>query len=269
MEFFELLGLRTKASKAQPPKLTHVLQGASFALSPQGVTVAPAERRVNRLTEEIQGALATDFLSPEEAHRLAGRIGDKVFFAYGTIPVSFLKHFAARRAFIYVLEIVAQLIVLSTFARHLPEFWVAWIDNSAGEAALRKGYGKDMAVNGMLAAFWALVSRMQWSPEFNRVKSATNIADAVSLGDLSTATAQGWTQVRPPVKNILAVFAKCANDLDYTNNGATEDLLNTTNSSFETTLSGAGVRRAGCRMRPLDVASSSFGAKIRPSRVSR
>ena len=61
------------------------------------------------------------------------------------IPAAFLKHFAARLAFIYVLEIVAfvaQLIALSTFARQLPELWVAWIDNSAGEAELRKGYGR-------------------------------------------------------------------------------------------------------------------------------
>ena len=40
----------------------------------------------------------------------------------------------------------------------IPELWVAWIDNSAGEAALKKGYGKDMAVNGVLAAG-------RWRPE--------------------------------------------------------------------------------------------------------
>ena len=38
------------------------------------------------------------------------RIGTKVFFAHGKIPAHFLRHFAARRAFIYVLEIVVQLI---------------------------------------------------------------------------------------------------------------------------------------------------------------
>ena len=44
-EFFELLGLRTKETKAQPPEPS---------------------------TEDIQRALATDALTPEEAHRLAG-----------------------------------------------------------------------------------------------------------------------------------------------------------------------------------------------------
>ena len=58
--FFELLGLRTKASKAQQPASTHVLQGT--------------ERRVSRPTKEIERALATDTLSLEEARRLAGRL---------------------------------------------------------------------------------------------------------------------------------------------------------------------------------------------------
>ena len=188
------------------------------------------------------------------------RIGTKVFFAHGTIPLNFLRHFAARRAFIYVLDIVAQLIALATFARQLPELWIAWIDNSASEAALKKGYGKDMAVNGVLAAFWALA--MRWSPDFNRVKSAANIADAVSRGDLTTAEAQGWTLVRPPLKEILNVFARCAGDLAYANGGAVADLLEATTSlPTETTQGGAGVRRAGSRMRPLGVASS-VGAKV-------
>ena len=124
---------------------------------------------------------------------------------------------------------MAQLIALTTFARQLPELWVAWIDNSAGKAALKKGYGKDMAVNGVLAAFWAMASRMRWSPEFNRVKSAADIADAVSRGDLSTARAQGWTLVRPPLKGILDIFTRCANDLAYATEGAVDDLLTMTN----------------------------------------
>ena len=322
-EFFEQ-GVQGPAARAQ----SHPA-GVSFSLSPQGGTVDPTERRVNRLTEDINGA--SYGLTPEEAYRLARRlafltqsvfgsvgraalspvyarshdtaaredasglrlalrallallanaqprfipfypteqyfmptpssrraqrhkaghvdasaraqfqdrwnngwgfvlrIGTKVFFANGTIPIHFLKHFAAHRAFIYVLEIIAQLIALTTFARHLPELWVAWIDNSAGEAALKKGHGKDMAVNGVLAAFWALASRMRWSPEFNRAKSAANIAHAVSRGDLTTARAQGWTPVRPPLKDILAVFAKCADDLNYANHEMTEDLFMSTN----------------------------------------
>ena len=53
---------------------------------------------------------------------------------------------AARKAFIYVLEIVAQVLPLVTFARRLSPCWVAFVDNAAGQFALVKGYGKDPAV---------------------------------------------------------------------------------------------------------------------------
>ena len=108
------------------------------------------------------------------------RIGEKVFFAIGRIPVTsvtFLRQLAARRAFIYVWEIVAQLIALSTFARRLLDLWVAWIDNSAGEAALRKGY-----------TAWTCPSTACWPP-FGRWRQNAMVPDAVSREDLPTALA--------------------------------------------------------------------------------
>ena len=113
------------------------------------------------------------------------QLGDEVRYAYRRVPIkSFLNLFAARKAFIYVLEIFAQLMAASVFAKRLPQLWIAWIDNTAGEAALKKGSGKDPRVNGILASFWALAARQAWSPEFNKVSSAANISEAVSRGDL-------------------------------------------------------------------------------------
>ena len=68
---------------------------------------------------------------------------------------------------------------------------------------------------------------MRWSPEFNQVKSAANIADAVSRGDLSMARAQGWTLVRPPLKGILDVSPDAPTT--YANEGAVDEFLVTTN----------------------------------------
>ena len=63
------------------------------------------------------------------------------------------------------LQIFAQLLAILSLAQRLPANWLAFIDNTAGEAALRKGYGKDAFVNSML--------RRCWRPR---------VADAISRG---------------------------------------------------------------------------------------
>ena len=89
----DLLGLLTKE---QPPEPSHVLQGVSFQLSFQGVTVAPTARRVNHLTEHIQRALATEALTPEEAHRLAGRLAFLTQAMFGSVGRAALSPMYAR-----------------------------------------------------------------------------------------------------------------------------------------------------------------------------
>ena len=91
---------------------------------------------------------------------------------------------------------------------------------TAGEAALKKGYGKDPHVNGILASFWALAARQAWSPQFNRVSSAANNSDAVSRGDLRRARKMSWHQLQVPTDDVIAILARASNDLDYANSGA-------------------------------------------------
>ena len=55
-----------------------------------------------------------------------------------------LAPFVARKAFIYVFEMIAQVLPLVTFARRLSQQWKAFIDNVAGQFAHMKGYGKDL-----------------------------------------------------------------------------------------------------------------------------
>ena len=78
------------------------------------------------------------------------RIGQVVYFDHGTTPRSVLDAITLRKAFIYALEVYAQLMALFTLAGRLPADWMAFIDNTAGEAALKKRYGKDAFVNDML-----------------------------------------------------------------------------------------------------------------------
>ena len=127
-----------------------------------------------------------DGVSPAQRQKAANgwgyvlRIGDQVFYDHGVVPTWFVKIFATRKAYIYMLEILAQLVAFVTFGAKLPTAIIAFIDNTAGQAALTKGYGKDGAVNGMIAAFWSLTAHQGWLVEFERVPSKANVADAVS-----------------------------------------------------------------------------------------
>ena len=133
----------------------------------------------------------------------------------------------SRRAFIYALQMVAQIIALTAFGPILPTTWVAFIDNVAGQFALMKGYGKDMAVNGILAAFWGMAALHDWQPHFERVTSAANIADAVSRADLSRAHRDGWTRVHTPADRILDILSWAASDMHYACTRAPRDLKGT------------------------------------------
>ena len=240
-QFFELLGLQTKPSKAQAPAPAHVVQGVLVAVGEEGVVLKPTPERIKKVTATIDEALRTDEMTPEVAGKLAGRlnfitqatfgalgkaalkpvysrahdaaasassglsaglraalralkalladiqprvipyiddgepqaiiyadafyqpgetrykaghfpaevpvkpgskgssgwgfvvrIGATVFYDCGTAPADFLDLFASRRAFIYVLEILAQVLALVTLSRQLPARWLAFIDNVAG-----------------------------------------------------------------------------------------------------------------------------------------
>ena len=112
------------------------------------------------------------------------------------IPQSVLRQITSRKAFIYDLEVFAQLMAILALAKRLPpNSWLAFIDNTAGEAALKEGYGKDGFVNGMLATFRGTAARRGWRPQFARVESTANVADAISRGDLSRAVREEWTRL--------------------------------------------------------------------------
>ncbi|CAE7450545.1 PUB3, partial [Symbiodinium sp. KB8] len=303
-DFFALLGLQTKPSKAQAPAKRHVVQGVELSIGPDGVELSPTAQRTEKILGQIDDALANDSLSPDGGRHAAnsedalsvglraalgalrrlvashrprlvpwpGRVngpfpvlyadaffldgdlrkkpghlaaGDAVpraarwqngwgyvllldghvFYDYGVIKQEHLAPFAARKAFIYVLEIVAQVLPLVTFARRLSPFWIAFIDNVAGQFALMKGYGKDPSVNGILASFWGLASDRQWAPDFHRVPSESNVSDAISRGDDSRARAEGWTRVATPVDDIMDVLGRAASDIDFACHSAPERLL--------------------------------------------
>ena len=104
------------------------------------------------------------------------RIGQVVYYDHGITPRSVLNAITSRRAFIYALEVYAQLMALFTLAGRLP---AGRSLTTRPERLPSSGRDtKDAFVNGMLAAFWGTAARCGWRP-VRPVKSKANVADAV------------------------------------------------------------------------------------------
>ncbi|CAE7878016.1 Pka-R2 [Symbiodinium microadriaticum] len=91
------------------------------------------------------------------------------------------------KAFIYVLEILAQVLALVTLARRLPQRWLAFIDNVAGQWAFTKGYGKDPAGNGL---------RLSGLPDFRRAVQSRSGMQKMSPEPYSPALAKATDPAR-------------------------------------------------------------------------
>ena len=109
----------------------------------------------------------------------------------------------------------AQVLAAVLFADFLPSHFIAFVDNEAGKFALRKGYGKDLAVNGILAAFWGSAAYCSRSPHFERMASKANISDEVSRGDLEASYSRGWRRVHTPIEAIKNVLIPATGDPLY------------------------------------------------------
>ena len=151
------------------------------------------------------------------------RIGDDVLFSHGFRTRTVLDRITSCKAFIYALEIFAQLMATLSLAERLPTSWLAFIDNTAGGSTPQR-LGKDAFVNGMLAVFWGTAARRGWRPRFTRVESKANVADAVSRGDLTRARREKWTRLDDHTDAIIGILVKAAGDADYAAGQAVDDL---------------------------------------------
>ena len=103
----------------------------------------------------------------------------------GQVPLSVLARSCASKAFIFWLEAIAQVISTVIVVRHVCSHVVCFVDNSAAEHALVKGYTKDPVLSAFIGQFWVWAAEAQISISFHRVSSAENLSDAISRGELS------------------------------------------------------------------------------------
>ena len=169
-----LKALLTMLDYVQPLFIPHALNEQW-----QAVVFADAYVRSGEVVYKA-GHITQDVRLPQHTRDNNGwgyvvRIGTNVFYSHSQTPKSVLDQITSRKALIYALEVYAQLMAVLTLANRLPNDWLAFIENTAGEAAL--------FVNSMLAAFWGTAARRGWRPILARVESKANVADAVSRGD--------------------------------------------------------------------------------------
>lgn len=136
-----------------------------------------------------------------------------------------LQPYSRRRAFIYILELMAPVIALVSLHKTVDPFIILWIDNRAGLSALQKGWGRDPPVNNMLTFFWCFLARLGVHLHCEWVASAHNMADGISRHDLREAHLGGWCLLDLPLKPLHNILQKCAVNAEYSATTAVEEAL--------------------------------------------
>ncbi|CAE7206135.1 unnamed protein product [Symbiodinium natans] len=119
-------------------------------------------------------------------------LGDVTLYAYGIVPYWFVRYFTSRRAFIYMLEILGQVLPLIALESRLHRHCVLFVDNEPAKQALMKGYGKDDCINRLVQTAWVFIEKKKLQPEWQRVCSSANVSDSVSRGNFDLAESMGW-----------------------------------------------------------------------------
>ena len=179
--------------------------------SPHQHSKAKKEHRINQVVENGWGFVLS--------------CPSGTFFAHGTIPGWAMRPFTTRRAFIYFLEAITPVIATVLMRDLLSQKILAFIDNQASLQALKKGYGRDMSVNGLLCFFWSFVARRQLTFAMEWVPSHLNISDPVSRHDCSIAERLGWTEAPALMDHLYKILGRCSRDLVYAASEAVDDCL--------------------------------------------
>ena len=130
-----------------------------------------------------------------------------VRLALSQVPVESLAKVAPSKAFIYWLEMMAQ-ILMAVIARHVQGHLVRFIDNTAAEHALRKGYSKDEALTKTLSCFWAWIAQHNLQLSFHRVTSTANLSDGISRGCWDEAARLGCRRLQPKFNCFYKFFVE-------------------------------------------------------------
>ena len=143
------------------------------------------------------------------------KTGDVVSAAHGRVPAEIIRLFSSHKAYIFFLEVNAQILALLANRERLSRFWVCFIDNSAGLAALARGFSREPAINHLLAFFWCLISSLGWFGHFEWVSSKLNPADPISRGDTQGAVDRQAVFLREVPDGYWRLLSRVAGSMEF------------------------------------------------------
>lgn len=108
-------------------------------------------------------------------------------------------------------ESIAALLGLASFSHHIEGCDVLhFVDSTAAQGVLIKGYSKSQTLCAVTSAYWTLAGKCRACIWIGRVPSKLNVADGPTRNDLSVVQAHNWEKhppLMPPLKAWMQVFA--------------------------------------------------------------
>ena len=146
-------------------------------------------------------------------------------YAFGSVPPAVLERFATKRAFIFILEALAQCLPLWALGPALAGPYWSFVDNTAAQHALTRGYSGNAAANAVVSAFWVAASVYTACPWFERVPSKANISDAVSRRDFTYAKDQKWRRLDFDFTRVYTLLADFVDSGSFDVEPLVEDIV--------------------------------------------
>ena len=143
----------------------------------------------------------------------------------GAVPADVVSKYGSRKAYIFFLEVNAQVLALLANRENMGPFWVGFIDNQAGKAALSRGFTADPCINNLLCFFWSLCAELKWFAHFEWVASHLNPADPISRGDGAIAAQLQACFLQEVPVGYWRLLMRIADDMQYACAQAVQDAL--------------------------------------------
>ena len=175
------------------------------------VTVTGHRRPANKWLQEALPLQALQVADNGWGAVYSSHSGQRVSFR-SRVPGRVLVSLATSKAYIFWLEMLAQVLALLRIRPQPGSHVLCFCDNVAAEHALRKGYSKDERFTKVLACFWSWVADRSLSLTFHRVSSKENCSDGVSRDNWQFADDCGFEKLEVDFHN----FYQWLTTLDHT-----------------------------------------------------
>ena len=114
------------------------------------------------------------------------------------VPDDVISRWIPRKHQIAMVELLAVVVALETFAESLKDKFALWfVDSEPVQGALIKGYSAKDDVCELVGVVWQISLKLRVNIYLDRVPTDMNPSDFPSRNDLETGNRAGWITVEP------------------------------------------------------------------------